>query len=78
MACEKPVITTPLPAIKESVGDGVLYATTPVEYKERIELLYNDKDLGQKMGREGRKYVVENRDWELLIKQMERTLIEVI
>jgi len=77
MACEKPVISTELPGVKAIAGDKVMYAANHREYKEKIEFLFDDKELRQEMGKSGREFVVENYDWEKIVKKLEEMLLTV-
>ena len=77
MACEKPVLSTDLPGVKAIAGDKVLYVSTRDEYREKILGLYKNDDLRSKMGKEGRKLVKEDYDWEKIVGKMEEILISV-
>ena len=57
-----PVVCTPVGINKDLVEDGVngLWATTPEEWEEKISFLIEHPDLREKMGREGRKRVLEH------------------
>jgi glycosyltransferase involved in cell wall biosynthesis len=77
MACEKPVISTELPGIKNVAGDKVMYATNEKEYKERIAELYKNEELRREMGKSGREFVEEKYNWEKIVERMERTLLTV-
>ncbi len=76
MACEKPVISTRLAGIQEAVQDKILYATSKTEYQEQIARLYNDKELGRKMGRQGREFVERNFSWTSAAARLEGVLEE--
>ena len=76
MACEKPVISSKISGIKRVAEDKVMYASTRDEYREEILKLYRDEDLRSKMGEEGRRLVEENYDWEKIVGQMEKILVE--
>lgn len=76
MACEKPVISTPIPAIKKIAGFNVLYATTEAEYLEKINLLYEDENLRNKLGKQGRK-ISEEYSWEKISLQL-NDLLETV
>jgi glycosyltransferase involved in cell wall biosynthesis len=73
MACEKPVISTPIPAVKKIAGCNVLYATNEVEYLEKINLLYEDKNLRNKLGKQGRK-ISEEYSWEKIALELDQLL----
>lgn len=73
MACEKPVISTPIPAIKKIAGSVVLYATNEAEYLEKINLLYEDKKLRNTLGKQGRK-ISEEYSWEKITLKLDNLL----
>ena len=77
MACEKPVLSTDLPGVRAVAGDKVMYVANHREYKEKIEFLFNDKELRGEMGKSGREFVVENYDWERIVKKLEEMLLTV-
>lgn len=76
MACEKPVISSKVEGIMNSVGDRILYASNSEEYKNKIIELYNDEELQRKMGLEGRKFVEENYNWSKITPKLEKILLE--
>ena len=65
LAAGVPVICSPFGINREIVEDGVqgLWANTQPEWIEKLEILINDKDLRERMGREGRKKV--SRDYSV-------------
>jgi len=76
MACEKPVISTPLSGVKNTVGDLVFYASNAEELKQRIlELYYND-DLRIELGKRGGDFVERNYSWERICRKFEEVLVE--
>lgn len=75
MACEKPVISSNIPAIKTILGDIVLYASDYNDYVDKINILYKDADLRKKKGKAGRK-VAENNSWKEIVCKLEGTLIK--
>jgi glycosyltransferase involved in cell wall biosynthesis len=77
MACEKPVISTELPGIKNVAGDKVMYATNEKEYKERIAELYKNEELRHEMGKTGREFVEEKYNWEKIVEKLEKILLTV-
>jgi len=77
MACEKPVISTELLGVRAVAGDKVMYVANHREYKEKIEFLFNDEELRREMGKIGREFVVENYDWERIVKKLEEMLLTV-
>jgi glycosyltransferase involved in cell wall biosynthesis len=78
MACERPVICTPLNEVEHVVGNKVKYASGPAEYVEQITGLYDDPELCKSMGSEGRKYVQEDYSWSKINMDIEKILKEVI
>lgn len=62
MACERAIVTTNLPHLKEIGGDSVLYVDprAPEQIKEKIEMLLDDKQLRNKLGKKARARVLEN------------------
>ena len=39
--------------------------------------MFNDEELRREMGRSGREFVVENYDWERIVKKLEEMLLTV-
>ena len=76
MACEKPVISTPLAGVKEAVEDQVLYASNADELKQRILELYHNEELRKRLGKEGRRFVERNYSWNKICRKFEEVLIE--
>jgi glycosyltransferase involved in cell wall biosynthesis len=56
-----PVVCTPVGVNRDLVEDGAngFWATTPQEWEEKISILIEDSLLREKMGKEGRKRVLE-------------------
>lgn len=77
MACEKPVISTRLRGIESVAGDRIMYALNTKEYIERIRVLFENEDLRKNMGREGRKFVMENYTWGQIAGRMEKIMMEI-
>jgi len=76
MACGKPVVASSIPGVREVVRDGVTGYLTPPRnpeaLAEAISKLIQDKDLAQKMGREGRRTVEERYTWEKVADRYDR------
>lgn len=72
-ACEIPVIVSDIGGLVEVVKDKVtglvVNGNDPVATSSMLELLYNDPAYGQKLGIEGRKFVVSNFDWNENVSQ---------
>ena len=77
MACEKPVISTELPGVKAVAGDKVMYVASHRDIKKKIMELYKNDKLRREMEKIGRKFVVENYDWERIVKKLEEMLLTV-
>jgi glycosyltransferase involved in cell wall biosynthesis len=78
MACEKPVISTPLSGVKDAVGSLVLYANNPDDIENHILNLYYNKDLRVQMGKRGRDFVKSNYSWNNICCNFEKFLIEAV
>lgn len=77
MACEKPVISSRLTGVVEAVGNKALYASNIEEYKDRLAQLYNDRQLRERMGVEGRGFIEDNYSWANIGARFEKLLFEV-
>lgn len=72
MSFEKPVIASRIGGIPEIVEDnntGMLYE--PQNYKElanKLDIIYGDKKLRQRLGKNGRKKVERKYNWDVIIK----------
>lgn len=78
MACEVPVIATNVGAYGEIVRDGVtgfLVDLNPSEIAEKILLILRNQSLASKMGKSGRKWVIEKWTWEKVIKDLNSALL---
>lgn len=78
MACEKPVISTKLKGVMEVVGDTILYADTVNEYVMQIKRLANNPELVEEIGKNGRKFVVENYEWKIIVKKLDKIIRSTI
>jgi glycosyltransferase involved in cell wall biosynthesis len=77
MACEKPVISQEIPGVKTVAGDKILYASNEREYVNKILMLYEDRALRIKLGREGRRIVEGNYDWKKIVERLESVLYTI-
>ncbi len=70
---EKPVIGTNVGGVGEMMADNQTgFLVKEDNYEDLIEklmLLINDKELAEKMGREGKKFVVKTFSWEIIAKR---------
>ena len=78
MACEKPVISTPLSGIKNTAGNLLFYASNAEDLKRIILELYHNDYLRFKFGKRGRKFVEENYSWDKICHDFEKVLIETV
>ena len=68
-ACEKPIVVSELPALKEIVSPdtGLFYKPgNPEDLAEKIYILLEDKCISRKMGRAGRDLVEKKYSWNKL------------
>lgn len=69
---EKPVICTDVGGVGEMMADNQTgFLVKDGNYEDLIEkltLLINDKELAEKMGKEGKKFVVKTFSWEVIAK----------
>lgn len=81
MACEKPVVATRTDGfeILEDHNAGLLVEPeNPEEFAEAIVKLLKNTELREKMGRNGRKYVVKNHSWEIAAKKVAKVCQDAI
>lgn len=81
LGCECAVVVTDLPAMQDIVIDGQSGFVVPQRNAEKLAqkviCLLNDPLLRRKLGKEGRRYVLERYDWDIITKQY-ASLIESI
>jgi glycosyltransferase involved in cell wall biosynthesis len=81
MACGKPVIATntqDFKALEEYNAGTLVDPEKPEEVADAIIALLKNKKLREEMGKNGRKYVVENRSWESVARRVEEVCKSVI
>ena len=81
MACGKPVIATNTEDFRvlEEYNAGILVdPEKPEEVADAIITLLKNKELRDEMGKNGRKYVVENRSWERVAREVEKVMKEAV
>ncbi len=72
IACEKPVVASRTEGLEflEETGSGILVdSESPQQIAAAIARLLESKELRTDMGKNGRRYVVENRSWEIVGKK---------
>ena len=76
-----PVIGSSVGGVKESVKDGttgfLLKNPSVEELLQRIKLLKEDNELRERMGRAGRKWVVENFQWKLSAEKLRKAYLTI-
>jgi glycosyltransferase involved in cell wall biosynthesis len=72
-ACEKPIVVSKLPALKEIIEEertGLFYKPgNPEDLAKKIQIILADKLLSKRMGREGRRLVEKEYDWSKLAQE---------
>jgi len=78
MACGTPVIGTGNHIVKDGVNGIIVPPNNPVELAKAIEFLINNNDVRQKLGKEGRKFVLENFSFEVIIEKIIQVYNEML
>ncbi|MEO5644965.1 MAG: glycosyltransferase [Bacteroidia bacterium] len=82
MACEKPVVVTPVGGLKEVVEENVSGVFVPVGNIERtaeaILGLLDDPAKAKRMGEEGRKRVLKKYDWKNNLDDIEKLYNKIV
>ena len=81
MACGKPVIATNAQDFRflEEYNAGIVVESEKTEeVADAIITLLKNKDLREEMGKNERKYVVENRSWGAVAGEVEKVMKEAI
>ena len=79
MACGLPVVATPVGVQRELVRDGItgFHATTPAEWRDRLQQLLADAALRQRLGNAGREVVAQSYDLPVVAAQVAKVLLAV-
>ncbi len=79
MACGLPVVATPVDVQRELVRDGItgFHATTPAEWRDRLQQLLADAALRQRLGNAGREVVAQSYDLPVVAAQVAKVLLAV-
>jgi phosphatidylinositol alpha-1,6-mannosyltransferase len=76
MATEKPVVLSDIPGVREVIEDGnqglLTRPTDPKDLAQKVNTLIDDPELRTKMGKRGRKRVMENFTWDVVGKEFEK------
>jgi glycosyltransferase involved in cell wall biosynthesis len=75
-----PVVCTPVGINKDLVEDAKngYWATTPEEWEKKISLLIENSEMRERMGREGRKKVMENYTYQVCAPRLFSVLTRVM
>lgn len=73
MACGKPIISVPIKPVERIAGKNVLYASNSFEYENKINNLYEDPKLINKLGNEGKKISCDY-SWNKISLKLEKLL----
>lgn len=77
-SCSVPVLTSNVGGLPEVVKEGetgFLFDYDPIEISEKIVSLYNDPSLRKELGEKGRKFVLQNYDWQKSVDKMKQYYI---
>jgi glycosyltransferase involved in cell wall biosynthesis len=77
MACEKPVISTPLRGVIDTVADRVLYADDDATLKQHILELSSDEGKRAELGRGGREFVEQHFSGRKMLLDFDKVVAEV-
>lgn len=77
MALELPVVATPTAneGIQASDGEQILVANNETEFASQVVALLRNSELREKLGRNGRKFVLANFTWKQHYDDLERELL---
>lgn len=78
MACGKPVICTPIRAIRKIVGNRVLYMEDSEQLMRLITILYKNRPLLKYLGRQGREFVELNYSWQVICRELEKIMSTIV
>ena len=78
LACEKPVISTPIYGVRRFVGDRIKYYSDSRELLTQIGHLRKEEKHRLELGIEGRRFVESNYSWNVLCQRFEDVLIDAV
>ncbi len=72
MAMERPVVSTTKGAegLNTTNGKNIILADTDEEFVRGIVKIHKDKDFAKKIAESGRRFVEENYDWKVIVRDM--------
>jgi glycosyltransferase involved in cell wall biosynthesis len=81
LGCECAAVVTDLPAMQDIIIDGKTGLVVPQkniqQLAEKVIGLLDDPEMGRLVGKEGRRFVLERYDWDIIARQY-AVLIESI
>ena len=78
MACGTPVIGTGNHVVKDGINGILVPPNNAIRLTKEIEFLINNRSIRQKLGRESRKFVVENFSFEVIIQKIIQVYKEML
>jgi glycosyltransferase involved in cell wall biosynthesis len=82
LGCECATVVTDLPAMRDIIHNGKSALVVPQKnanlLAEKVSLLIDDDTLRQSLGKQGRQYVLERFDWEIITIQYIELIRSVI
>lgn len=82
LGCECATVTTDLPAMQDIIINGKTGLVVPQkniqELAEKINCLLDDQELRRSLGREGRRFVLKNYDWNIIAQQYSELIASMI
>ena len=77
-SCGVPVVISDIPGLMEAASPGVTALVVPRKDERALAKalvwLYRNPEAGKRMGEEGRKYVLENYEWNDCFSKIEQRL----
>lgn len=71
MSCEKPIISTRVNNVVNNFGSFVFFASSYLEYMDKINELISDERLRSHHGSIGRKLAVDKYEWSKIVSKLE-------
>ncbi len=74
MACCVPVVSQNLGPVHDTLGDAVEYASTPMEFADKVQQLMHSPDQREAIAERGRQLVLANWTWDRLGCRLEEAI----
>lgn len=78
MACEVPVISSPISGVRNAVGDRIHYFSNSGDLQECITSIMRDETRYTAVASEGRQYVEQHFSWNTVLSEFENILFEAV